>query len=837
MRAFGLRKAPTGAATRLSNSLDQGFFDDEAFFDEPLADAPSFVPPPVEVPPSLSSGAASSRLTDLADVPRGESLDHLFSHSSKLPPAAAAAVAPARTELLDLLPDVLSPSRSRSASFEFVAAAGGDGDGDDDEGEEVARQRRYTPSPPPQQSPQSRRPPSLSHAGSLWHDVSEVPASVWRVSQSADDGNSPGVPAHRRTLVTLERTRTPEGARHTVTLDRSTRTAAEEAAAAASRLSPPPAQQRSPPVRAAGDAGRAALARALVASPAQEWEAINERADEEFDAETEAAAARVQSAYRGRATRRRMSNEWPGGGGWPGGNPDFDDGHDDDCHVVFQLDDATGVAAVKFERQGDAFSRVVAAAQGAAAVLSRSPSRKMAAAAEEEEEAAAEEEAPAEEERPSSPTPVVAVVNEGDDDRFHVQIQPAPPSAPPSAAVDAVEVEVIEAADGAFRVDVQPHDAATASPVLPAAAPAAAPAVATPARSPLGSPARSPVRSPVRSPAAAPAASPIRSPAASPVRSPAAAPAAAGPGWTQEHGYCVHASGYCVHGSGGDRASAPAASPLLSPGRRRSSSSSILSSQRRWSSSLDELDDDHEDEQQPPPRRVASRGGESVTARTTAATTARAAATAARAPSAPRVVAGGHMRPWSPAAASPRSPAPAAATTRRWVAEASAAAHPLGTRRGGGSSAGGGSSSRAAAAAPARKAGTAVAARAGGDQERATAAGAVCARGGRRGRGWRRTRRSPCSSRQRGAGLPRACMRQTPSRAPSDPAGGPPPHRPARVCHASRHLLRTASRAADRRGGGRGVHLRGDAMERSASAALRYACVGGASPPPRASLP
>ena len=97
MRAFGLRKAPTGAATRLSNSLDQGFFDDEAFFDEPLADAPSFVPPPVEVPPSLSSGAASSRLTDLADVPRGESLDHLFSHSSKLPAAAAAAVAPAAT--------------------------------------------------------------------------------------------------------------------------------------------------------------------------------------------------------------------------------------------------------------------------------------------------------------------------------------------------------------------------------------------------------------------------------------------------------------------------------------------------------------------------------------------------------------------------------------------------------------------------------------------------------------------------------------------------------------------------------------------------------------------
>ena len=31
----------------------------------------------------------------------------------------------ARTELLDLLPDVLSPSRSRSASCEVVAAAGG----------------------------------------------------------------------------------------------------------------------------------------------------------------------------------------------------------------------------------------------------------------------------------------------------------------------------------------------------------------------------------------------------------------------------------------------------------------------------------------------------------------------------------------------------------------------------------------------------------------------------------------------------------------------------------------------------------------------------------------
>ena len=38
-----------------------------------------------------------------ADV-RGESLDHLFSHSSKLPAAAAAAVAPAPTGLLDLLP-------------------------------------------------------------------------------------------------------------------------------------------------------------------------------------------------------------------------------------------------------------------------------------------------------------------------------------------------------------------------------------------------------------------------------------------------------------------------------------------------------------------------------------------------------------------------------------------------------------------------------------------------------------------------------------------------------------------------------------------------------------
>ena len=169
MRAFG----PQGSHRRgdaVSNSLT-GLLDDEGF-DEPLDDVRRFVrflskPHPRCRAARRAAGSPTSPTCRAAS----RSTTYLVTRVSCR--RRAAAVAPARTELLDLLPDVLSPSRSRSASFEFVAAAGGDGDGDDEEGEEV-RQRRYTPSPPPQQSPQSRRPPRLSTAGALY-EVSGYP--------------------------------------------------------------------------------------------------------------------------------------------------------------------------------------------------------------------------------------------------------------------------------------------------------------------------------------------------------------------------------------------------------------------------------------------------------------------------------------------------------------------------------------------------------------------------------------------------------------------------------------------------------------------------------------